>query len=132
FVSLFGTGINDEFNYDKYFSMLPTGPTPKPTFTKGLFRVALEQSPRPQAVAIAAADAEFGRNASDGARENAKKAGLRIVYDKTYPPNTTDFAPIIRAIHASNPDLVVICSYPLDSVGMVKPINDIAFNPKIP
>src|SRR5213080_1147660 len=70
FVSLFGTGINDEFNYDRYFSMLPTGPTPKPTFTKGLFRVALAQNPKPQSVAIAAADAEFGRNASDGAREN--------------------------------------------------------------
>src|SRR5262245_43597996 len=97
FVSLFGTAINDEFNYNKYFSMLPTGPDPKPTFTKGYFRVALAQNPKPQTVAIAAADAEFGRNASDGARENAKKAGLRIVYDKTYPPNTTDFAPIIRA-----------------------------------
>src|SRR5262249_30772960 len=68
FVSLFGTGINDEFNYDKYFSMLPTGPTPKPTFTKGFFRVALAQSPKPQSIAIAAADAEFGRNGSDGAR----------------------------------------------------------------
>src|SRR5919205_77558 len=94
FVSLFGTGINDEFNYDKYFSMLPTGPTPKPTFTKGYFRVAMAQNPKPQSVAIAAADAEFGRNACDGARENAQKAGLKIVYDKTYPPNTTDFAPI--------------------------------------
>ena len=38
FISLFGTGINDEFNYDKYFSMLPTGPTPKPTYTRGLLR----------------------------------------------------------------------------------------------
>ena len=131
FVSLFGTGINDEFNYDKYFSMLPTGPTPKPTFTKGYFRVALAQNPKPQSVAIAAADAEFGRNACDGARENAQKAGLKIVYDKTYPPNTTDFAPIVRAIQASNPDLVVICSYPLDSVGMVKAINEIGFKPKM-
>src|SRR5438445_1778676 len=78
FVSLFGTGINDEFNYDRYFSMLPTGPTPKPTFTKGLFRVALAQNPKPQSVAIAAADAEFGRNACDGARENAQKAGMKI------------------------------------------------------
>src|SRR5215831_15809536 len=26
YISLFGTGINDEFNYDQYFSMLPTGP----------------------------------------------------------------------------------------------------------
>src|SRR5215471_14262724 len=71
FVSLFGTGINDEFNYDRYFSMLPTGPTPKPAFTKGFFNVALAQNPKPQSVAIAAADAEFGRNACDGARENA-------------------------------------------------------------
>ena len=131
FVSLFGTGINDEFNYDRYFSMLPTGPTPKPTFTKGLFRVALAQNPKPQSVAIAAADAEFGRNASDGARENAQKAGMKIVYDKTYPPNTTDFAPIVRAIQATNPDVVIICSYPLDSVGMVKAINEIGFKPKM-
>src|SRR5215470_10970361 len=131
FVSLFGTGINDEFNYDKYFSMLPTGPTPKPTFTKGYFRVALAQNPKPQTVAIAAADAEFGRNACDGARENAQKAGLKIVYDKTYPPNTTDFAPIVRAIQATNPDLVVVCSYPLDSVGMVRAINEIGFKPKM-
>src|SRR5205807_4331619 len=33
YLSLFGTGINDEFNYDRYFSMLPTGPDPKPAFT---------------------------------------------------------------------------------------------------
>src|ERR671924_1379144 len=66
FVSLFGTGINDEFNYDKYFSMLPTGPTPKPTFTKGFFEVAMAQNPKPTSVAIIAADSEFARNALDG------------------------------------------------------------------
>ena len=73
FISLFGTGINDEFKYDKYFSMLPTGPTPKPTYSEGFFKVALAQNPKPQSVAIVAADAEFGRNACDGARENAKQ-----------------------------------------------------------
>src|SRR5499427_6604436 len=131
FLSLFGTGINDEFNYDRYFSMLPTGPTPKPTFTKGFFKVALAQNPKPQTIAIVAADAEFGRNASDGARENAQKAGLKIVYDKNYPPTTTDFTPIVRAIQAANPDVVVICSYPLDSVGMVKAINELGYRPKM-
>src|SRR5690348_818147 len=30
FLSLFGTGINDEHNYPKYFSMIPNGPDPKP------------------------------------------------------------------------------------------------------
>src|SRR5262244_1965169 len=131
YLSLFGTGINDEFNYDRYFSMLPTGPTPKPSFTKGFFAIALEQNPKPQTVALAAADAEFGRNACDGARENAKAAGLKIVYDKNYPPTTTDFAPIVRAVQASNPDLFVICSYPLDSVGLVKAVSEIGYKPKM-
>jgi branched-chain amino acid transport system substrate-binding protein len=131
FLSLFGTGINDEFKYDKYFSMIPNGPDPKPTFTKHMFELAMKQQPKPQTVALAAADAEFGRNACDGARGNAKAAGLKIVYDRTYPPSTADFTPIVRAIQSANPDLVIICSYPLDSVGMVKAINEVGFKPKM-
>ena len=131
YISLFGTGINDEFNYDKYFSMLPTGPTPKPSFTTGFFKVAMAQNPKPQTIAMAAADAEFGRNACEGARENAKAAGLKILYDKNYPPTTTDFAPIVRAVQATNPDIFLVCSYPLDSVGLVKAVNEIGFKPKM-
>ncbi len=131
FVSLFGTGVNDQFKYPRYFSMIPTGPTPKPAFTEGFFRVAMAQNPKPQTIAIVAADAEFGRATSDGGRENAKKYGLKVVYDKTYPPSTTDFTPIVRAIQATNPDLVLVCSYPLDSVGMVKAINEVGFKPKM-
>jgi branched-chain amino acid transport system substrate-binding protein len=78
-----------------------------------------------------AADAEFSRNACEGARENAKKHGFKIVYDKSYPPATTDFSPIVRAIQATTPDIVTICSYPLDSVGMVKAVNEIGFKPKM-
>ena len=91
----------------------------------------MAQNPKPTTVAIVAADAEFSKNASDGARDNAKKAGLKIVYDKSYPPTTTDFAPIVRAIQATNADLVVICSYPLDSVGMVQAVNEAGLKPKM-
>jgi branched-chain amino acid transport system substrate-binding protein len=131
FIGLFGLAVNDEFKYPNYFAMIPMGPDPKPAFTEGFFEAAMAQNPKPQTVAIVAADQEFSRNSSDGARENAKKAKLRIVYDKTYPPSTTDFAPIVRAIAATNPDIVVICSYPPDSVGMVKAVNEIGFKPKL-
>jgi branched-chain amino acid transport system substrate-binding protein len=131
FIGLLGLAVNSEFNYDQYFAMIPSGPDPKPAFTKGFFDTAMAQDPKPQTVAIVAADQEFSRNASDGARENAKKAGLNVVYDKSYPPSTTDFAPIVRAIQATNPDLLVICSYPLDSVGLVKAINEIGLKPKM-
>ena len=131
FLGLYGLGVNTDFKYDRYFAMIPSGPEPKTSFTKGFFDTAMVQNPKPKTVAIVAADAEFSKNASDGARENAKKAGLNIVYDKSYPPSTTDFSPIVRAIQATNPDLVVICSYPLDSVGMVLAVNEAGFKPKM-
>jgi branched-chain amino acid transport system substrate-binding protein len=130
-IGLFGLAVNSEFHYPDYFAMIPSGPTPKASFTKGFFDVALAQSPKPQTVAIVAADAEFSANASDGARENAKAAKLDIVYDKKYPPATTDFAPIVRAVAATSPDLVVICSYPPDSVGMAKAVNEVGLKPKM-
>ena len=131
FIGLLGLGVNSEFNYPNYFVMIPSGPDPKPAFTKGFFDVAMAQSTKPTTVAIVAADAEFARNLADGARENAKKAGLKILYDKTYPPATTDFAPIVRAIAATNPDIVAIGSYPPDSVGFVRSVNEHGFKPKI-
>lgn len=130
-ISLFGTGINEKFKYPRYFSMIPNGPDPKPAFTRGFFKVAEAQKPKPQTIALASADAEFGRNACDGARENAKTSGFKVVYDKSYPPNTTDFAPIVRAIQAANPDLLVVCSYPLDTVGMVRAMAEIGLKPKM-
>ena len=131
FIGLLGLAVNSEFNYPNYFAMIPSGPDAKPAFTKGFFDVAMAQNPGPQTVAIVAADQEFSSNAADGARENAQKAKLKIVYDKTYPPSTTDFAPIVRAIQATNPDLLNINSYPPDSVGMVRAVNEIGFKPKM-
>ena len=112
-------------------SMIPNGPTPKPAFTRGFFKVAEVQNPKPQTIALAYADAEFGQNACEGARENAKTSGFKIVYDKSYPPSTVDFSPIVRSIQAINPDLLVICSYPLDTVGMVKTMREVGFKPKM-
>src|SRR5438128_929522 len=118
FIILFGLDVNHEFKYDKFFAMIPTGPDTKASFTQGFFEVAAAQSPKPETAALVAADAEFSRNACEGARENAKKHGFKVVYDKTYPPATTDFSPIVRAIQSTNPDIVAICSYKLESVGM--------------
>jgi len=131
FISLFGTGVNERFDYPKYFSMIPNGPTPKPAFTRGFFKVAEVQQPKPQTIALAYADAEFGQNACEGARENAKTSGFKIIYDKSYPPSTADFTPIVRAIQAAHPDLLVICSYPLDTVGMIRAMKEVDFRPKM-
>jgi branched-chain amino acid transport system substrate-binding protein len=130
-IGLFGLAANSEFHYPKYFSMLPSGPETKESFTEGFFQIAAAQNPKPKTIALAAEDAEFSRNACEGARNNVKKYGFDLVYDKTYPPNTTDYSPIVRAIQAADPDLVVICSYPLSSVGMLLSVNELGFKPKM-
>jgi branched-chain amino acid transport system substrate-binding protein len=132
FLSLFGLAVNTEFQYPKYFSFTPTGgPEPKQSFAAGFFAVAMAQNPKPKTLAIVGADAEFPHNAMDGARVLAKQDGLKIVYDQTYPPSTADYTPIIRAIQATNPDLVLVCSYPPDSVGMLRAAHEVGLKTKL-
>jgi branched-chain amino acid transport system substrate-binding protein len=133
FISLFSLDLNAQFHYPKYFSILPTGPNTKTSFTKGFFEVAAAQQPKPKTVALSYADADFSQNACEGARDNAKHYGFQVVYDKSYPPppKTTDFTPIARALKAANADLVVVCAYPADSVGMVEAANEVGLTPKM-
>jgi branched-chain amino acid transport system substrate-binding protein len=50
---------------------------------------------------------------------------LKVVYDKTYPPNATDYTPVLRAIQATNPDIVYASSYPGESPGIIRAANEI-------
>jgi branched-chain amino acid transport system substrate-binding protein len=119
-IGLLGVNINRQFNYSRYFSTIPGGDEGALAFSRGWFEIAMAQTPKPKTVAIVAADAEFGRIACDGARDNAKKSELNIVYDKSYPPFSTDLTPVVRAIAATNPHLIFVCAYPPDTVAFVR------------
>jgi branched-chain amino acid transport system substrate-binding protein len=120
FLGLFGLASNSEFHYSKYFSMLPAGPDPKHALSAPFFAVAMGADPKPKTLALLAEDAEFSKNVSEGARDIAKQSDITIVYDKTYPPGTADFAPIVHAIQATNPDMVFVASYPPGSIGVLR------------
>jgi branched-chain amino acid transport system substrate-binding protein len=130
-IGILANAANSQFHYDQYFSMLPTGPEPKKAFSTGFFELAAAQNPKPKTVAIVAADAEFAQNAAEGARENIKTMGFDLIMDKSYPPSTTDYAPIMRAVQAANPDVVFVAAYPPDSVGIVRAAKEIGLSPKM-
>jgi branched-chain amino acid transport system substrate-binding protein len=125
FFGLFGLAVNSQFHYPKYFSMLPTGPDPTHAFSEPFFKLALQGNPKPATVAIVGADAEYPKNATQGARDIATENGLKIVYDKSYPPSTADYSPIVHAIQATSPDIVFVASYPPDSAGMLRAATEI-------
>ena len=130
-ISMLAVAVNRQFHYNQYFSMVPLGPDPVHAFSSGFFEIAASLKPKVKTVAILGADAEFGKNSTDGARDNAKAAGLTIVYDQLYPPPTTDFTPILRAVQATNPDIVFVASYPPDTVGIVHAAHEIGLKTKI-
>lgn len=129
-IGIFGLGANKAFDYPRYFSMNSQGPSPA-NYSKCVFDLAAEQNPRPTKVALIGADVEYSRHALDGARENAKTHGMQIVLERTYPISTTDFTPIVRAVQASNPDVVFVASLPVDTAGIVRAAKEIQFKPKI-
>jgi branched-chain amino acid transport system substrate-binding protein len=133
FISLFALDINEEFHYQRYFSMLPVGPDPRPAISEGFFDIVTANKEKLglKTIALAVGDGEATRNTADGARVNLKKAGLEVVYDRTYPLNTTDFSPIIRAMQATNADIMYVSSYPADSVGIIRSVHEQGLNTKI-
>jgi branched-chain amino acid transport system substrate-binding protein len=130
FTGLYGFDVNSQFHYPRYFSFMPTGPDSRKALSQGFFEVARSINPKPKTVAIVAADGEFSHNAAEGARANAQAAGLKIVYDKTYPPSTLDFTTILRAVQATNADIVYVASYPIDTVGMVRAAKELRLKAK--
>jgi hypothetical protein len=90
FISLYGLAVNPKFNYPYYFQIMPAGPEPYTDWSKGFFEVAAEQTPKPKTVALIAVDNEYGLNGQIGAERNAKKHGMKVVYNKRFPPGTPD------------------------------------------
>src|SRR6202158_3282613 len=131
FVGLMGLGVNNALAYPNYFAMIPTGPDPNAALTEGFFALAAQQKPRPTTVALVSADAEFSRNPILGAKTNSEKYGFRIVHDATYPLTTQDFTPVIDAVAESNCDLLFLCSYLADSIGLIQTIYAHRFRPKM-
>jgi branched-chain amino acid transport system substrate-binding protein len=131
FMSLFGLAVNDKFKYDRYFQIMPAGPVPKDDWSRGFFEIAMEQKPKPKTIALLAEDADFALAAVAGARRHAKRLGLKIVYDKTFPFGSPDVTPVMQAIKAANADLVYVGSYPGGSVAIVKAANELDLKAKM-
>ena len=130
-MAMFALAVNEQFHYPRYFQIQPYGPNGKEALSRGYFENAMKLDPKPTTVALVGADAEFSKNALEGARTLAKSLGLKIVYDRVYPPSTVNFTPVLKALQATSPDLVFIGSYPSDTVGLIRTAHEIKLEPMV-
>src|SRR5712675_2872496 len=130
-VAMMALAVNASFDYANYFVMIPTGPRPNEALTEGFFELAAKQTPKPQSMAILAADALFSNGPVPGAKVHADKHGFEVVSDVRYPLSATDLAPFIHDLKPINPDILFLCSYLNDSVGLLRAIDQVGLEPKM-
>ena len=130
-VALMSLAVNASFGYANYFVMIPTGPSPSEALTEGFFSLAAKQSPKPQSMAILAADAPFSKSPVQGAKAHADRHGFKVVSDAKYPLSATDLAPFIRELKPINPDILFLCSYLNDSAGLLRAVDEVGLEPKM-
>src|SRR2546429_3272204 len=123
----FSFQVNHKVEHDKWFNNSPWNDAS--SWSDGFFKAG--QKAGAKSVAILAADQEFAQNLANGARELAKKSGIKPVYDQNYPPSTTDFSSLVRAIRAAKPEMVFVMSYPNDSVAIVRAVNEIGVGSQV-
>src|ERR1700728_216274 len=117
----FAFQVNSKVGHDMWFNVAPWGP---PDSWAASF-LDLGQKAGGKTMALLAADQEFAQNLAVTARDVAKKLNMPIVFDQSYPPTTVEFSGILRALNAAKPDIVYVASYPPDSAGILRAINEI-------
>jgi branched-chain amino acid transport system substrate-binding protein len=117
----FSFQVNSKVGHDMWFNNAPWGP---PDSWAASF-LELGQQAGGKNMALLAADQEFAQNLALTARDVAKRLNMPILFDQSYPPNTVEFSSIIRALKASKPDIVYVASYPPDSAGILRAVNEI-------
>src|SRR3954462_1137634 len=123
----FSFQVNAKVQHDMWFNNSPWNDAS--SWSDGFFRAG--QKAGAKSAAILAADNDFAQNLANGARELAKKSNIKVVYDQNYPPSTTDFSSLVRAIRAAKPEMVFVMSYPNDSVAIIRAVNEIGVGSQV-
>jgi branched-chain amino acid transport system substrate-binding protein len=123
----FSFQVNSKVGHDMWFNNAPWGP-PDSWATSFL---DIGQKVGGKSVALLTADQEFAQNLVKTTREVAARRNMPVVFDQAYPPNTVEFSSIIRALKAAKPDIVYVASYPPDSAGILRAVNEIGIGDNV-
>src|SRR3978361_1928579 len=119
----FSFQVNSKVGHDMWFNNAPWGPAD--SWASSFLDIG--QKAGGKTIALLAADQEFAQNLAKTAREVAQKLNMQVVFDQAYPPSTVEFSGILRALKAAKPDIVYVASYPPDSAGIPRAVNEIGF-----
>jgi branched-chain amino acid transport system substrate-binding protein len=123
----FSFQVNAKVQHDMWFNNAPWNDARG--WSEGFFDLGKKAGAK--TAAIFAADAEFQQNLATGARDVCKTSGFNLVYDQNYPPNSTDFSSIIRAVRQSRAEIIFVACYPSEAVAILRSVNEIGLGSQV-
>jgi branched-chain amino acid transport system substrate-binding protein len=85
--------------------------------------------PKPKTVAFLSADDGFSQTAAKGGVEAAKKAGLEVVAEESFPEHTTDVSAALTKVRGKNPDLILGSVHVEEGIAIVKQSRELGVQP---
>jgi branched-chain amino acid transport system substrate-binding protein len=116
-------------HFDNLFFVQPA-PVVKGGDIFAKYILSLPPDQRPKTAAYAKLDDPFAAPIADYVKKEFEAAGIKTVYDETYPSESADLTPIVAGYAAKNPDVVVGGTQSLDAFAQVKAMIQLKFNPK--
>ena len=92
--------------------------------------LSLPADQRPKTAAYAKLDDPFSAPIAANIQSRFEAAGIKTVYNQTYPAETADMTPIVAGIAAAKPDVVVGGTQEGDAFAQMKAMIQLKFNPK--
>ena len=98
-------------------------------FVKWVLSLPADQ--RPKTAAYPTQDDPFTKPVIEGIRQQLEAAGIKTVYQTTYPPDTSNFDTIASAIKNSGAELVAEGAVFQDGVSIIRSFQKLGYNPKV-
>jgi branched-chain amino acid transport system substrate-binding protein len=92
--------------------------------------LSLPPDQRPATAGYAKLDDPFAAPIAESIQKRFEAAGIKTVYDQTYPAETADMTPIMSGMVAAKPDVIVGGSQEADAFAQMKALIQLKYSPK--
>jgi branched-chain amino acid transport system substrate-binding protein len=117
-------------NLDNFFFVQPA-PTTQSGDVFANYVLGLPADQRPKTAAYAELDDPFSAPIAESIRQKFEAAGITTVYKQVYPSETADLSPVMAALAATHPDVVVGGTQSEDAYAQVKALVQLKYDPKM-
>ncbi|MCW2643976.1 MAG: hypothetical protein JWP07_85 [Pseudonocardiales bacterium] len=116
-------------NLDNFFFVQPA-PTTQSGNVFANWILSLPAADQPKTAAYAELDDPFSAPIAESLRAKFEAAGIRTVYKQVYPAETQDLSPVMAALVAKKPDMIIGGTQSNDAYAQVKSLVQLKYSPK--